>query len=946
MMISSSSSSSTPTRSWFQQLWSIPLNIGLEGMNYAIMNTITLIFNQYGKRLLKIDTDQIIASNECVGEFDVFHLHPLLFKESEQRLGPNVFHISSNTITGLSISVPWRNIFTKTTLVSIEEINIDLTSVNRADTIYYSLIEQELQTLFYDNKKPEQNSDLLSTFREIKHLLQQYFNHVQFQIKTVTIKLDNYFVLTIEDVEHTTIPEHHKSVLHINTVTVTNLTNDKLVKINNVLITKPIRSSEPSDNGTTIVSIQTFTIQPELVDCLPVLFYNPNTENTDRYKIHIETFSLDRLTVSDLELDIELDTVTVTKIRSISMDQLMRCEAPGTSNKVLSVLLKQNTVTMHTNIDIHLSSLRRTRAHLENLMNFFQKFSQKLVHIGTKPDRSDSSQILQNLSCTLIILPNHENIRISCDKIIIDIEDSGATHVVSLVDTKIYRNSETAIIEQIIVNTTTSSLTLFKLEIHKPFDTSSVTRSESFSLLSDKTGISYDVDKSQFEIHFSGAISHNVVALYQYIYDMVDKFRSKRVVTKDESKQTEIIIRVSDSTIILEYYDAKFSLEIKQGVYNITHGIVTDLDLDVVMDSYLLFELNTELIDLTSNLILIRSAQILIDTDAIIRIQNFADHIVVHTDRESNKNMLQSISVQSVHELELMLEEKIPKRDLNFRILKTNVYIFEKLPIHGTRSNLPEPAIGISVTNANLTRDSNRILCVYNLTVESYIVSDRENSNTSWEKVIIAVPIPKKNEIVPILHVELRSHKHDAAFKTQSYSIHMKLDKHILNIREESIQRFFQTLLELYPGSTDDAKDVVNKNSIMFRDVTIDSVQLTVNICPMALNNLTGYDLICIHNYKIKLSKIRISGLFAHSQVLSIISEVWDKDVDPTNIKQFLPNLQIMYLSNFFSTIKKYINKARNKHRVKIVTKVIDHGIGIVLNWIYYGFMKLWSSPS
>ena len=96
---------------------------------------ISIFFNLYGKRLLKIDDDKIIKKNECKDDKDIFYFYPLTIKQIEQNVGLNLITILSGTINDLILSVPWKAILTDPTLIEIDNIKLVTTFNENMESI-------------------------------------------------------------------------------------------------------------------------------------------------------------------------------------------------------------------------------------------------------------------------------------------------------------------------------------------------------------------------------------------------------------------------------------------------------------------------------------------------------------------------------------------------------------------------------------------------------------------------------------------------------------------------------------------------------------------------------------------------------------------------------------------------------------------------------------------
>src|SRR5690625_3210763 len=125
---------------WIKSVLMKPLNYSLEKINKATTNLISIIFNLYGKRILKTNQDQIIKFHECNSDVNYFHLHELEIKQTNQFIGTNHFSIDSGTVNGMVVAVPWSSIFTNSIQLKIDDVELFTSIVIENESVYYSFM--------------------------------------------------------------------------------------------------------------------------------------------------------------------------------------------------------------------------------------------------------------------------------------------------------------------------------------------------------------------------------------------------------------------------------------------------------------------------------------------------------------------------------------------------------------------------------------------------------------------------------------------------------------------------------------------------------------------------------------------------------------------------------------------------------------------------------------
>jgi hypothetical protein len=161
------------------------------------------------------------------------------------------------------------------------------------------------------------------------------------------------------------------------------------------------------------------------------------------------------------------------------------------------------------------------------------------------------------------------------------------------------------------------------------------------------------------------------------------------------------------------------------------------------------------------------------------------------------------------------------------------------------------------------------------------------------------------------------------------------------NIREETLFR----LLAFFSNSHHVPK---NNNSIYIEYFNISSIDISVNYYPLILKQI-GMDsnAFTLKDFKIRLTSQSVSCIDGFDKLISIIGTRWKDDVNPNNILQFVPNIKIIHpyatpIAQFLQLTTRYFKNAKNKKKIRSITKNINHGADIVSSLIKYGVNHVW----
>lgn len=344
---------------WIKNILSVPLSYCVNQTNAIAVQAITLIFNLYGKRLFKMDTDNIIKKSECVDNRDIFHLCPLLLKDSSQIFGSNKLTLVSGTVTDLVISVPWKAILTDTTHVTIDSIDLTF-DIGKNTGPIMPLAEIQNSYLAADEKYINENENLFLLYGEINNLLIRYFNKVDFEIKTICINLLNCFTTTIANLTFS------NNIVSIEKITFCHAINAKNNICTDVLGTLK-NISIVSDN----IIIDQIVLNSIFVTYLPTIYmdnssYMDNSFSTNSTNLTINDLIFDDIQITKLAVNIGPDMIMVKKLHHMSINKILIAEPINDANTDSSDIMHFDVKTLNLKLwqKINLSLLDTTKFKL------------------------------------------------------------------------------------------------------------------------------------------------------------------------------------------------------------------------------------------------------------------------------------------------------------------------------------------------------------------------------------------------------------------------------------------------------------------------------------------------------------------------------------------------------------------------------------------------------
>jgi hypothetical protein len=539
-------------------------NYGLDGANYMATKIISMILNNYGPKLLKIDSAKLIVENICDQKQNIFKLGTLEFKELRQEWSNSTIVIERCTMSNPVIIVPWKNILTEPTEVTISDIAINASVVktpksaprttNLEDSYLYATPMKSVD-LPSTNTETLKANNIIQIYNEVNEILEQYFQKVNLQIDLLNFYLGSVKII-FNDVRYQN-----------------RIASIKLIEIMEIgTIENVIYDLEKE-----ILDIQNIEINHEhesvmmVIKSLPKLFLQTKSSqpSTTNICIQIANFKwVGILLTWQIVLHIKGDNIILQKISNIELPSVCLL----TVNSTTSILEFANGVLIFNSV------LNARIGSNENVISWYQlakMFANELIqHLCWDLEKATDFKAK--------FLDLH--IVRALDGSVIDI----AIDEISLHDSSIIINTLRTIYKGVV---TTSAKITFTDGVVEIIDLNSKTLNtlnhQLWTLLIGNLSFNIESPRNigkSLTLHITrGQVSRleNVVA---YILDVVADV--KTIVAADELSSeppVKINLSLTDSKIHHIQSDFNFVLNVQQGQINLSDLELLDVKMEILM---------------------------------------------------------------------------------------------------------------------------------------------------------------------------------------------------------------------------------------------------------------------------------------------------------------------------------------------------------------------------
>ncbi|AGC01738.1 hypothetical protein H012_gp727 [Acanthamoeba polyphaga moumouvirus] len=922
---------------WLKNICLIPIRMGLDKTNIMAMNLITMLFNIYGKKILKTESDEIINYHECVDDFNIFHLHPLYFKEIEYNFFSNNLKINNGIIKGLSIEFPWKSILYDATKIKVNDIQIETCLLDFSSNMTKSLFESHNSYLENDIEK---NSEITDVYCGIDDILKKYLSGITVEISCIKFVLLNHFVVYLKDCRY------HNNCLKINNLTILSFDEEKILsQIENIQINK--------EQDEFNLSTSKIIISSNIIEYLPIIKIIPDSNKTNsiNFKIilNISELVFDKLTLKNNITEINIGRqfeVFVKDLSYISINDILLINFNKDQiNSENLIIIYENECIFNTQIKCKISNLKLLKTWMTETKDILKNVKNKLIFNETKT--SSKKYHLTNLK--LLFLYNDDVWKIQIKNIFFDkliiIQNINYSHQYIVCE------CEKIIIDKDIYKI----INIFA----KSQEFTSKSKMITINILS---GVNINV----FDLECNG-----MVPLTKYITTIIDLFTNNASKNEIENK-SENKISFHNSKIYHNYMEINYVFIINTTNISLTNKYAQDVSIDLLIDNYLVSKLDATKI--SSENLEIKSIKVFLDVNMVDIIANLLGCLIPEN---NNLHTSQNLSEDILDKLQNALENTMISKNINCLENETNE-ITKVIMENNNKSNIETPIIKIlsdslinldtlllyeytghdknnqtkkeltiesshvylyhKLSNYNTKNISSPFMCLILKNIKGIYTENNSNENItqnykfSSEKIAIV----DVNSRDPCWKYFLKFNGTYAIMLNASkYSDTIKIDINInpfsLNIREE-------TLIKLLAFFSNVTIKTVNNTSIFIEKFTINEINAKINYYPIMLEKIdAGTNNLFIKNYNLVVPTYSLKNIDGFDKLGSLIKNNLEKVINPNNVIQFVPNIKLvkpyaMPINNLILMISKYFNSSSNRRKLRKITKNINNNTTTLSN--------------
>ncbi|BCS82900.1 hypothetical protein QLL95_gp1223 [Cotonvirus japonicus] len=944
---------------WLKNICSAPINFGIDKANYVITNAIMYIFNLYGKRLLKTESDKIIKYTENVNSENLFYLYPLHLREIEQDFLFNTLSIENGIIEDLVIRVPWKSVLTTSTNIDISCIKLSA-FIKRKEIID---ITQDISSYFYNNSVTEIN-DIISTYKEINALLTRYFTNINLNIGTVIINLENHLKIVLNNIHY------NQNNITIDSINIYSFTkdNDKLFNVNNCSLNLENNSFK----------IKELCVNPLIINDFPII-YLEDSHDEFNYKIFIEKFTMDDLLAENLEIFMNQENIIINNISTISVQGLFIIKI-NSNNNILNIDINNNTCDIFYPIQCKISNINKITQWFNEQFVFIDELKQKFISINNNIGENKNLCVR---GLKLCVLHEQDVIDISINEIL-----SGTN--IELFNVEIDYDGIKVNINNFIVK-----------EKQLIFNNIIITKSK-IKFSSGK--IIYDYQNDNI-VSFYKTTTTNIIELTDLTKQIITIIKNK--IEPDENptiKKSSIIINIYDSCTKYSISNINFDIIVHNAIIYLSDRRVTNILLDLIMNDYLI--ISTNILNITSDDINITTLKIYMDPiifdqinylfgiltpehiktneyeqnipqNVLEKIQDALSNTIVSTNINEFEKSITDITsgiinnfinenqsmdpfvkilTDSIHNLEEIIfddyQNIIPENNTNIIQLKIesmHVNLFDKMAKYFSKEKYPvllclimrnllleknsvmENYVSDNIIIQTITdieqKNSQNVKTTYNVNVNKIAVIDVNSKDLMWkyfikfsDKSLRSVPVDK----------QINQNVIQFTLITQNDTIKcdLKISPFIANIKEETLIRLLAFVSNNHHTH--------NNKPIFIEKFNISEINATINYYPIIFKKIdNNTSNLSIKDFKIIIPKQNFKNINGFGKLIEAFIANLEKYINTKNVLQFIPNINIikpyaMPVSRMLTIINNYLQYSKNKKRLRKITQNINYNMGIL----------------
>src|ERR1700733_2124744 len=897
---------------FFKQMYLIPFKYGIEKMNNTCMKIISLIFNQCGKRLFKINNDvQFVEHYECVDNYNKFYCCPIDLKEIDQDFLLNTFKIKTGRIENLILSIPHKIFLKGTTNIHIQKITLQVDIIKNDNSLYFSTLETN-NIYFVDQNKYVKN-DLSDIILEIKRLLLEYLDTITIQIECIELNLRENIIICLNDVYYDSQKVEIKSII---------INHDNLLQIDDIIFMisdKKLKISKINAND-------------KLIDYLPFIYMDDHSGDIS-VSIKIDKFHTNLLEITNLEMDIVKNLIIIKFLKKIKFDNIFSLITSDNTTSILDFDQNSNLITFKQNIRISFDDFNKLNCWIDSFANMISSFQKKIITIETTKKQLYISQ----LKISIFFKNEVFNVQI---------KSMG------------YINNE---IVDLLIEHDRTILKIGKINIGKSFCAENIILFEEG--LFDLRAKYMEVRKQNNELnfYFNRAKLVEIKAFITFVSNITSLFSSY-----DDSNFT-IFLNISKSIVKMKYLQSIINLVIEIMNVNLLNKSMTNVKADLFIDKYLIAKLsansinhqnfniqnlhifldpimNEQIIVIINSLIPINEHHYAncIDNDVCEKIRQAMSETIIannmkqfeknvellttsilpisgkqnnnsklfsandHFMREKNslkkyKPITQIFSNNNLKSL-LIDDYSIEEEETNLKIIIDNlcVYLFEKLPEQSSKDRKPFISVffkEINLMKSNITNQIPRNK--YKIMINQFAIIDNLSNDLKWKYFII----PK----FKITAFDCEIIQHDDIYRLIVHISPLKA-----SIREE-------TLLKLISFFEFKKENISSKSEPKFIEhFYIDNINIFLNFYPSIINKISKSESFTLSDFEMIIKHVAFNNIGGFDRLFEIFGNHIKNEIKPENIMQFIPNIKLIKpyaksLMNIYKMTFRYIYQKTKK---------------------------------
>ena len=866
---------------WFKKLCNIPINYGLKHINYLISNGIQIFLNTYGDKLFSLK-DVTIEKNECNGTENLFYLSPVTLKESTQYIGLNLVNVRSGMLNGIVITTPAisqeTNLHTKITVNNID-LNIEMIDASQ------NMLSTTLTAESFDGE-----NSINDVFASIKNIILRYLHAVCCKIQSINIKILNGITIAMSNIYF----DHNKFVC------------GEVNIFKRMLIAKLDNIRFESDKFNTL-SIDFVRFDTELAEALPELYFEINSDkkipdlHIDINKIVFNITPTNRIEITNIGVNVTEDTIVLLKLRSIMLDS--NAIYHDTSDGNVAIFEKNSrTCTIKKYLTVTVPCTKYLNLVIDHIKIFSDSLTSKIIFTDDECNK-------------------HLNI---CNLNLIIVQDP---RIIEVIINKINHTSLSGVQVKCENNLLTCDEILCSYEKYECHNVLFINLKKEFSVHAKKINIA-----NMYDIIFTEATANNLSAAITAIANLVASNDTAAAST------LKINLQIKDSKIIYQCVTSQVNLFVHNGAVNITDKVISNADVDVILDAHLLSNISINKLTQTENVI--DTVKVFVNPDVFDKINVLLGTLSDAADKEEEKItqiMSQTSSAHSGFEFESCVRQVLGENSTkslfesfsNLRYAIINDYGNKKLDniwnvlvssvqIYLFNTKKENPFLSIIAKNIQVMAyqknvdDMSYEISVQTVTVVDMLCTNPKNKyflkNTYEDDVTLAIILDMSGGIDNVVKVQVELHPLT------------------FNVNEETMLM----LLSFFSNSYQNPQ----KTELLCINFCMKGIILTVNYYPSASKYINN-DILSMQDCKLLLSSQKIMNVNSVGELFSTISQNFKKEINLLNLTHFIPNVKavqpitspVMYI---YKIVEKYFSNGHNKKKLRGIINDISSGTTFV----------------